>query len=1172
MEDYSSLPARMSVRGAIAKIAKEESGDTTTVDYVSHPMDKAAMPEDPFVDTGAVTMKSTKSAASTRAKARKKPVTPRKNATPRPRKRPAGNTTTTANSESAVKKKVDDQFAAGVSNPLQNEDITTHSNGDDTRQLVNLQDLVGNVDTNLDNTDSDLSELERTPERPEFLDRPFEDRPWEDVKDKQQPDTIVEQAEKKNLQTNQRITISSLLSNPADTVHQEFMFGGSADHATASQANGSVVSQEQPQIVPHTHFAAPGSEPVILPITPRSIRQSQRSKAQPIRFGELIPTPAVDDKHIIGTDVDRELATTDDSPIARKVSRNAKTTGAAKSARRKAPVSPKKLSADNLANDVPVTIKVSRKRKVETPAAEATPRKKTTKSKTAASIELPAASKVPRKTPVSRRKKELAETPILKIEAARSLPTPPQSQSDYLEASGQHIDPQLLELSRALTHRVPLQSKPEPRGKPEVWAPGRQELCETLPYYKSAHSGCYTNEGNVYAFMFDSAGMGREYMDQDVIIARMGGGMDTDPRTGVMAQVKDHDIDAAQPRSLLNNIAHRNPLAIICGNKNSGAPTSMPHRYCVLDWFKPTHIWAEMTVGKKGPMPTIRYRFERLDTSTPPWYAPTTGSIPEVPSDLVLPSQTCSECLETCPQIYLFGWVCTNPKCVALWKLSSGQNAPYSELDYHPAFLLHRTKWEREDPPFNLNPGVPNFGQHIGDNLTYINTRGVVCPQCGRCNPRYKFTHWQCDTAGCDWKLSPDHHLVTPQSLTHQPWDMTSDGPTLIKAQTAPIVKTQVRYRSNYKLLRYTIEGVAGSIIVAKANQKVNSERGGPDDMFREIQLADLGLERRMLRATSDGEPKPATQQPLSPAGPADDISHVMEKPEDDEKAGEEPEDEHDKVEVGNRMTAFGMNYGMPYKFIASGDSRSFEDAPAAIRAAWSRLNFAQREFVNEPAGYQDFNEELVFAYMQGQNIKYHDDGEKGLGPRIATLSLGAGATMTLRVKAKYHSQVSKTGVFTYEKPLPLSVLESSTQGFKPKAKGADKTKSADSLKEKHAARVAAFEELQKLKDAGNTAEFRKRSKELATELKLRRVQAQPLLSFHLTHGDIVLMEGEEIQKFLEHQVDPCGNLRFALTCRTILENHLTPDQLPKYKVGEAEVYDGSGIREQSDDEPLVWD
>lgn len=1170
MEDYSSQPVRTSIRGAIAKIAKEESGDTTAIDYVSHPLDKATMPEDATVQPAAVTKKrkSTGSAASTRAKTQNKPVMPRNKATPTPRKRSTGNATPTARSRTTAKKEVQDHPVASNLVTPQKEDSLTRLDGQETQQLVDPQNLVGKTDASLDNADSELSELEQTPERPNFVDRSFENRPVEDVKDEQQPNTIIEQPGKETPQIARRIAISPLLTNSVDSVHSQTIPIGSGNDRTTPAANGSVVSAEQSQSTPPTHLASLDAGSALTPTTPRSVRQSHRSRVQPIRFGELIPTPAVAEEQAISTSVDRKPASANDSPIAQKVFRNAKAAEGTKSARRKLPVSPEKLSTDDLANEVPITIKLSRKRKAASTAAEATPRKRTTKVKT--DTETPSATKAPRKTPIARRKKEAVETPVLKIETTQSLPTPPQSQSDYLEATGQYFDPDLLKLSRALTHREPLDSKPEPRGKPEVWAPGRQELCETVPYYKSPHSGCYSNQNNVYAFMFDSAGMGREYMDQDVIIARMGGGMDTDSKTGLIAQAKDHDIDGMQPRSLLNNIMHRNPLVIICGNKNSGAPTLMPHRYCVLDWFKPTHVWAELTMGKKGPTPTIRYRFERLDISKPSWYASASGSTPKAPTDLILPSHTCQECLEACPQIYLVGWVCTNPKCVALWKFSNGQHAPYGELDYHPAFLLHRTKWEREDPPFSVNPGIPEFGQHIGDNLTYINTRGVVCPRCGRCNPRYKFTHWRCDTAGCDWKLTPDHRVVAAQNLTHHPWDMISDGPTLVKAQTAPVVRTQVRYRSNYKLLRYTIDGVAGSIIVAKANKKVNSEPGGPDDMFRDIQLNDLGLERRMMRVIADGESKPAVQLQISPTEPTGDASNTINDEQEQllkesDQADEEPEDDH-KAEVGNRMTAFGMNYGMPYKFIASGDSRSFEDAPAAIRAAWSRLNFAQREFVNEPAGYQDFNEELVFAYMQGQNIKYHDDGERGLGPRIATLSLGAGATMSLRVKAKYYSQVSKTGVFTYEKPLPLPVLESSHQGFKPKTKG------ADALKEGYAARVAGFEELKKLKDAGNTAEFRKRSKELATKLKLRRVQAQPLLSFHLTHGDIVIMEGEDIQKFLEHQVDPCGNLRFALTCRTILENHLTPDQLPQYNVGEAEVYDGSGIREEGDNEPLVWD
>jgi hypothetical protein len=770
-----------------------------------------------------------------------------------------------------------------------------------------------------------------------------------------------------------------------------------------------------------------------------------------------------------------------------------------------------------------------------------------------------------------------------------TLPSPPSSQSG-LEVEFP-IDADLLKLSRAMTHREPLASKPETVGKPEVWAPGRQELCETLPYFKSAHSGCYSNDGTVYGFMFDSTGVGREYMDSNVMIARMGGSMTTDAKTGFMYQTKDHLMKDKQAQSVLNNIAHKNPLVITCGDKNEGAITKMPHRYCVLDWFKTTHVWAEKTMGRKEPRTTIRYRFERLDRSKESWYSPkpAAGSIeePESPAepgssaelvpaeagspsnppslaDLSLPIQTCTACSKSCPQVYLIDWLCINPDCAAFWKMSNGQDAPYGALDYHPAFLQQRTTWEREDPPFSLNPGVPQVDQHFGGSLAYVSTRGVVCPDCGRCNMRYMFNQRRCDTIGCKWKLTPQVKVVMPSNLGHTPWDMSSDGPSLIKAVVKPAVKTQVGYFSNYKVIKYTIEGVVGSVTVAKANQHIVSEPGGANDMFRELQEVNVGLERRILRKSNQVESLPPPQEnAVEPDGNLD-------------ADGDEEEAEH-QVEAGARMTAFGMNFGMPYKFIATGDSQSFEAAPAAVRAVRSRLNWAQRVFVNDESGYQDFNELLSFAYLEGQKIKYHDDGEEGLGPRIATLSLGAPATMSLRVKAKYFSQVSKTGVFTDEEPLPLPLLESCgyASGYTTKAKDAALQASKTPSRDTHAARIAAWNELQDLRANGDMANFRARSKVLSKELQLKRRDAETLLSFHLTHGDIVIMEGEDIQKFVEHAVEPHGHLRFAMTCRTILPSHLTPDQVPQYEVlPDSEGYDGAAIRDERDEgrEQIVWE
>ncbi|KAK5235917.1 hypothetical protein LTR16_012616, partial [Cryomyces antarcticus] len=58
---------------------------------------------------------------------------------------------------------------------------------------------------------------------------------------------------------------------------------------------------------------------------------------------------------------------------------------------------------------------------------------------------------------------------------------------------------------------------------------------------------------------------------------------------------------------------------------------------------------------------------------------------------------------------------------------------------------------------------------------------------------------------------------------------------------------------------------------------------------------------------------------------------------------------------------------GMPYKFITAATFRSFDDACNTIKAARSRLNWAQR-YVN-PGACKDFNEVLAIGYFEEQSI-----------------------------------------------------------------------------------------------------------------------------------------------------------------------------------------------------------
>lgn len=95
---------------------------------------------------------------------------------------------------------------------------------------------------------------------------------------------------------------------------------------------------------------------------------------------------------------------------------------------------------------------------------------------------------------------------------------------------------------------------------------------------------------------------------------------------------------------------------------------------------------------------------------------------------------------------------------------------------------------------------------------------------------------------------------------------------------------------------------------------------------------------------------------------------------------------------------------------------------------------------------------------------QYHDDGEKELGPTVATLSLGASAIMNFRPKKKTHIPSLDEGT-----------VRARGRGGKADADGA-----------------------------------------------VGKVEKPAVLSIKLEHGDIVIMHGREIQKLFEVRCTCC--------------------------------------------------
>lgn len=67
-------------------------------------------------------------------------------------------------------------------------------------------------------------------------------------------------------------------------------------------------------------------------------------------------------------------------------------------------------------------------------------------------------------------------------------------------------------------HQSQQENLPAPIGEPPAWADKRQQLCETLPYYKAYMSGGYIHDGLVRALLIDREVRDRDVFDEEVVI------------------------------------------------------------------------------------------------------------------------------------------------------------------------------------------------------------------------------------------------------------------------------------------------------------------------------------------------------------------------------------------------------------------------------------------------------------------------------------------------------------------------------------------------------------------------------------------------------------------------------------------------------------------------------
>ncbi|EAQ89767.1 hypothetical protein CHGG_06386 [Chaetomium globosum CBS 148.51] len=496
-------------------------------------------------------------------------------------------------------------------------------------------------------------------------------------------------------------------------------------------------------------------------------------------------------------------------------------------------------------------------------------------------------------------------------------------------------------------------------GKPLVWAKARGSLCEALPYFRSFKSSLHSSNVVCQGFLIDQEVDQRDVFGAQVIISSVGGGRVKNPGTGNMIRTKDA-VDTASNTKAIRN-AHRNKSLVAV----------------IAD------VWKEKQVPEGAHMPVTiwRMRFEKADLAEPSWWAPQAGyavqSDPPVPVDMSVKARvvTCLQCNTPSKEIFTSGWFCLNSECEHYFLYATGGSVDILRLAYNKAFLNERTPFVGEIPsviPAKIDPA----GLH-GTEIAL--RRGYVCPDCGCCNRRVYWNHWECENPECEYRLDAlmrpyPEGLLEKETKTFDSKmgkRRNSNGVNDNKFNREDFLNDTIATVYNRECIPLSQTLTLGRIFSAKP--KVLTKPNGPDDLFRTLELTDIGLRRN----------------------PAAVVGHKLE----------------------GYTRHFQQNFGARYKFGVTVQSKGFDEAPDIILRALQRLIWAKQVSVKASNNFMrtltaesvsehaivptdgDFNELLALGYMEDDKINYHDDGEHELGPVVAALALGSPSLMRFRPK-----------------------------------------------------------------------------------------------------------------------------------------------------------------------------
>jgi hypothetical protein len=203
---------------------------------------------------------------------------------------------------------------------------------------------------------------------------------------------------------------------------------------------------------------------------------------------------------------------------------------------------------------------------------------------------------------------------------------------------------------------------PGPRGAPFAWAESRQELCESLPYYRAYHSGCYATSAKFtsaiqkhksdivrdcvpFGYLLAGFGSSRDVWKHGgrVIISHGGGKSgkedilkrsvdDVNPNIDGLDEISasteahkaigDQTLEDGQISALVHSHRCQTPIVLLIAKDYKLSHFELPCAFAVLGWYWITDVWCEREPSKDGSPGWVRwkFRFQYIQSQGRPWW------------------------------------------------------------------------------------------------------------------------------------------------------------------------------------------------------------------------------------------------------------------------------------------------------------------------------------------------------------------------------------------------------------------------------------------------------------------------------------------------------------------------------------------------------------------------